>query len=271
MKRSFLLIAMLLMLLGLWSVPAEQFVIGAYTQYMLRLANPPDKVFSALGAKLQGAGYNTALYAMSSDELVGGRLQVALNELSKRGIASVLDDWAMQENGAVGVTVMANSNYMKMEAEYLLDYKNGVFTPYILPKEDPDNDAFNTVFRHNTGKRSEYDKKKYSNGYAWTCDAKNNDRAGLVLTEPRFRWKPDDRQISRLICYDMRFLPSIKDNRLYLVIAMDWADLPDGEKVADIALTALKNSSLDSRLYEFGIYPDDAYQTLNIKSLYPDL
>lgn len=271
MKRTLLVITAMLILMSAYGVGAKQFVIGTYTQYMLRRANPPQQIISELGTKLQDAGYNTALYSMGNEEPAAGRLQIALNELSRRGISSSLDDWAMQDNGVVGVTVMAHGNYMKMEAEYILNYQNGVFTPDVLPRDDSANDALNTVFRHETGRRSDYNDKLYSNGYAWICDEKNNDRAGIALTEPRFRWKPDDRRISRVICYDLRFLPSIKGDRLYMVVALDWSDLPSDAKVADIALTGLKNSALDMRQYEFGVYGDDAYMQMELKSMYPEL
>jgi len=270
MKYFLLTILALLPMVCLPAVSATEYLIGAYTSYVLRLAEPPEQVMSELAEMLLSGGFNAAKYSMYDDEIATGKLQIALDEMNKRGIATILDDGSMPAIGPVGVLSLANGNHLKLEAEYILNYQDGTFVPDILPWEDPSDDKFNYVFRHDTGRRSGYDPEKYSNGYAWVCDEAERHSSGLALTEPRFRWKPENRRHSRTIGYDLKFLPAARDNRLHLVVALDWQNLPPLEAVVDISLTAL-NTSLEVGAHVFGRYPETSYTHLDLQPLYPEL
>ncbi len=271
MKSRLLLIAFLGLAILLAGVSADDFVIGAYSQYQLNHAKQTGAVFDDLAGYLDAAGYNTILYSMKYDEVKQGKLAEALAALSQYKIGSIIDDWAWQENGPVGVTPMAYGNYLKLEAEYLLDYEEGRFVVDQLPVDDSADDRMNYVFRHDTGRRSDHDPSAHSNGYAWICDEKENHHADLALAEPRFRWKPEDKADSRLLGYDFKFFPNARENLLYLRVALNFRGLEPGDKVAEIRLKVLNANLLDSRTNEFGRYPESSYIELPLKSVLPQL
>jgi len=271
MKRSLLLLLSCLYLLCLYATAREDYIIGAYSQYQLHHAHQTEAVFSDLAELLKQAGYNTVLYSTRYEEAVNGRLELALKALNRQGIGSIIDDWAFQADGPVGVTAMANGNYLKMEAEYKWDHQGSKYSPDSFRNDRSDNDLFNIVFRHDTGRRSNHLPERFSNAYAWTCDAALGDKAGIALSEPRFRWKPDNRSFSRVLGYDLKFFPDAKDNRLYLRVALNWQDLPKDSNVARVSIKALKNASMSSRDGVYGVYPAESYQELELFSSQPDI
>ena len=271
MKRSLSLLLSCLILITLNATAREDYIIGAYSQYQLHHAHQTAAVFSDLAELLKGAGYNTMLYSTRYEEAVNGRLELALKALNRYGIGSIIDDWAWQTDGPVGVTAMANGNYLKMEAEYKWDHQGSKYNPDTFQNDRSDNDHYNIVFRHETGRRSPHQPERFSNSYAWVCDASEGDKAGVAASEPRFRWKPESRSFSRVLGYDLKFFPDAKDNRLYLKVALNWQDLPLDAKVAQISIKALKNAQMSSRDGVYGVYPEDAYQELELFSSQPDV
>jgi hypothetical protein len=268
MKAAISGIILILLCAAAFAVSVDDFVIGAYSQYQLNRADKTAAVFDTVGAWLQKAGYNTVLYSMKHDEVRQGRLAAALASLKKRGLGSVIDDWAWLDQGPVGATPMAYGNYLKLEAEYILDYEDGKFIPD--PLGDAADDSHNIVWRHDTGRRIESGENKYSNGYAWLCDEKENHAAGYATAEPRFRWKPDNRANSRTLGYDLKFFLNAKDNLLYLRVALSFEGTEPGDKVASVALKVLNASLMDSQA-DFGRYPESSYLELPLKSSLPQL
>jgi len=78
MKRSLLLIITVLVISGLSAVSRDDFIIGAYSQYQLHHAHQTDQVFADLGNLLHQGGFNTMLYSTRYEEVVNGRLKLAL-------------------------------------------------------------------------------------------------------------------------------------------------------------------------------------------------
>ncbi len=249
----------------------NQYRIGGYSQYPLGATDKPREVFGALADKLSQAGFNMVLYSMGNPEISSGRLEQALAALSEKNVASVIDDWAWIENGPVGVTAMAHSNYLKMEAEFQLSQPGQKFNPDVLGPNDLSADKFNYAFRHDTGLRSVSDPSRWSNTHAWICDADQGHKPGIALSEPRFRWKPGNQEYSRAIGSDLKFFIYTNENKLYLRVAMQWSGVPAGDKVADISLGVLKIAAMDSKSREFGVYPPEAYQDMNLRSVFPSL
>lgn len=271
MKRLCTVIAAILFAVCLSSTDRGDYIIGAYSQYQLHHAHQTGEVFEDLARLLSGAGFNTLLYSTRYDDVAGGRLQKALKSLNRYEMGSIIDDWAFQPNGPVGVTAMANGNYLKMEAEYKWDPLGSKYSPETFANDKADNDLYNIVFRHDSGSRSSYLPEKHSNGFVWVCDASRGDKAGIALSEPRFRWKPENRSLPRLIGYDLRFFPEARDNRLYIRLALNWQDLPPEAEVATVRLMVLKNAQMNSKDGIYASYPEEAYQELELFSSEPKL
>jgi hypothetical protein len=248
----------------------QQYRIGGYSQYPLGAVDKPREVFGALADKLSKAGFNLVLYSMGNNEISNGRLEQALAGLNEHHVASVIDDWAWIQDGPVGVAAMAHSNYMKMEAEYDLSKPGQKFNPDILGPNDISSDKYNYAFKHDTGQRSETDSSRWSNSYAWICDADAGNQAGIALSEPRFRWKPGNQEYSRAIGSDLKFFIYTNENRLYLRVAMQWTGIAEGDKVADISLKALNVAAMTAAR-EFGVYAPEAYIDMNLRSTSPGL
>lgn len=267
------LAAIFTILLAITSLNAfdTDYRIGAYSQYQLGNATQTRQVFTDLAKAMAYAGYNTTLYSMGNQDIANGRLEQALAALSQHGQASVIDDWAWLDKGPVGVTAMAYSNYIKMEAEFALPKQGDKFSPDVLDAYDRSADKYNYVFRHDTGRRSGSDPKHWSNAYAWICDEEAGDMPGIALSAPRFRWKPDSRDYSRAIGADLKFYVYTSENKLYLRVALLWTGIPEGDKVADISLKALLASALDSKAREYGIYPESAYMDMGLRPVNPGL
>ncbi|MDD2228558.1 MAG: hypothetical protein PHY48_04000 [Candidatus Cloacimonetes bacterium] len=270
MKRL-LAITFLITVLSMLIAVDTEYRIGAYSQYQLGNAIQTREVFTDLAQSMSNAGYNTVLYSMGNQDIANDRLEKALAALSKHDLASVIDDWAWLGNGPVGVTAMAYSNYMKMEAEFRLSKQGDKFSPDILDANDRSSDKYNYVFRHDIGRRSKPDPERWSNSYAWICDEEADDQPGIALSEPRFRWKPDSRENSRAIGADLKFYVYTNENKLYLRVAMQWSGVPTGNKVVDISMQALAASAMDSKSKEYGIYPASAYVDLGLRSVNPNL
>ena len=216
---------------------------------------------------LSDAGYNTVLYSMPFDAVKNGRLAAALKALNKYQMNSIIDDWAFEPQNATGVTSMANGSYLKLEAEYHYDAQAEVYKEEKFAHDNAEDDRLNMVFRHDTGRRSNYDPRKYSNGYAWVCDAAAKDKAGIALTEPLFRWKSQQENKPRYMGSDLRFFPGAKDNRLYFRIAIKWDDLPQDAKVAQIKLKVIRKPALS----QTGDKSLDPYLELPLSSTLPEL
>lgn len=268
MKRILTLILALTICIAIMAVETD-YRIGAYSQYQLGNATQTRAVFSDLARAMAQAGFNTALYSMGNQDIANGRLEQALSALSQQDLASVIDDWAWLDKGPVGVTAMAYSNYMKMEAEFRLPKQGDKFNPDVLDSNDKSADKFNYVFRHDTGSRSKANPNQWSNSYAWICDEEAGDQPGIALSEPRFRWKPDSRDYSRAIGSDLKFYVYTSENKLYLRVAIKWNGVPNGDRVAEISLKALMASAIDSKSREYGIYPESAYLDMGLRAVNP--
>jgi hypothetical protein len=129
-----------------------------------------------------------------------------------------------------------------MEAEYQLKYENGSFVPDVLPTNDNTaDDSYNSVFRHETGALSE-NSQNHQNRYAWICDENDDHVAGMALSYPRFRWKPDYKEHPRTIGYDLKFrLLALVENKLYVTVALKFEDDAPNAPIADVKFKALKN------------------------------
>ena len=272
MKRILILLSVCLLVFSVQGSVVPRYIIGAYSQYQLHNAHQTEEVFSELAQLLDEAGFNTILYSTYYQEVVNGRLEAALKALNNYEMGSIIDDWAFDPNRPVGVTAMANGNYLKMEAEYHWSPQVERYNPEAFQGDNAENDLYNMVFRHDTGRRSSADQTSYSNSFAWVCDAKQGDKAGMALSDPRFRWKPDNIQYPRLLSYDLKFFPTAKDNRLYLKFALNWQDLPANARVAEVKLYVLRNTQFKSNQDGLhGLYPSSAYQQLPLYSTQPEL
>ena len=263
MKRN-LLVAVLLILLSLPLVASEdEFIIGAYSQYMLEGAHETEEVFSGLAKLLSEAGYNTVLYSMTHDSALDGRLEAALRALKKYELKSIIDDWSYRTNSSIGVTGMAYGNYLKLEAEYHYDAKAKTYVEEKFAHDNAENHGHYLVFRHDVGKRSQYKPELYSNAYAWVCDADAGDKAGIALGDPIFRWKAENASRPKNLGSEFKFFPRAdRDNRLYVRVALMWEDMPKDAKIAEIKLRVLKKGSGSEK---------DPYLELPLTPVQPEL
>ncbi len=271
--RSMILFVMLLVFCGLSAVEtvsADNYLIGTYSQYQLRYVNDTSARFTELAEKLREGGFNAASFTVVDEPDVTNKLQTALEKFNNYGVRTILQDqtWLASSNlPKVGFMALTYGNYLQMEAEYELKYPGGVFLPDVLPQNDnTGNDKYNYVFRHNTGKRSEYS-DSLSNKFAWICDAADTtNHRGLALSYPRFRWKPGNRTNPRTIGYDFKFrTTALYENKLYLTVAIRFSDCAPMDTVATISLKILKYSAVANNPdEEYGDYSESDYYTFNL-------
>lgn len=263
MKRH-LLVAILLMLLSpLLAASEDEYIIGAYTQYMLENAQKTEEVFTDLGKLLSDMGYNTILYSTTHSSAINGRLEAALRALKKYELKSIIDDWGYRTDSSIGVTSMAYGNYLKLEAEYHYNAKKKSYEEEKFEHDNAELHRYNMVFRHDVGSRSRYMPERYSNAYAWVCDAAAGDKAGIAISEPVHRWKNADAKIPQKLGSELRFFPAAnRDNRLYIRLALMWDEVPNDAKIAEIKLNVLNKVSKSK---------NDQYIELPLTSAYPEL
>lgn len=254
---------------------ATPFLNGAYAQYDLgpgALAN-----IGTLKAKLLQGRYNAVKMSVSDTDLYG--LQSILNTLGS-DVKTILEDnyWdPALGNGKVGIHSLTYGNYLKMEAEYMYTFNDttGAFSPdrhtTTLDSTGMGN-IYNYIFAHQESCGERLDTGTYSNQYAWVCSNSMNHIPGKALSNPRFRWMPPDRlpyedyTVPRSIGYDLKFHHSgIRDNKLYLTVAMKFDSLAVGAEVATIRLKVLNNvapkweyvdyTGDDNNYVEFELHP----------------
>ena len=265
MKRNLLIVFLLILFSILMAASEDEFIIGAYSQYMLEYAHETEKVFTDLAKLLSDAGYNTVCYSMPHESALDGRLEAALRALKKYNLKSIIDDWGYKANSSIGVTAMAYGNYLKLEAEYHYDAKAEVYVEEKFAHDNAELNSLNMVFRHDVGKRSEYKPGVYSNAYAWVCDASAGDKAGLTLGEPLHRWKDENATRPKYLGRELKFYPNAdRENRLYIRLALMWENMPKDAKIAQVKLRVLKK--------EFDAEKDpDPYVELPLTSAQPEL
>ncbi|HHZ14564.1 MAG TPA: hypothetical protein GX398_00405 [Candidatus Cloacimonetes bacterium] len=264
MKRRVLIAILLSLLTFLAAASEDEFIIGAYSQYMLEYAHETEKVFTDLGKLLSDAGYNTVCYSMPHASVLDGRLEAALRALKKYNLKSIIDDWGYRANSSIGVTAMAYGNYLKLEAEYHYDARAKVYKEEKFAHDNAEQNSHNMVFRHDTGRRSEYLPDNYSNAYAWVCDAASGDKAGLVLGEPIHRWKAAGAARPNFLGPELKFYPNAdRENRLYIRLALMWDDMPEDAKIAQVGLKVL------NKAFEAG-KDKDPYVELPLISAHPE-
>ncbi|MDD2228973.1 MAG: hypothetical protein PHY48_06145, partial [Candidatus Cloacimonetes bacterium] len=286
MKRL-VIILVAFVVLHLHAVSAEDYLIGAYSQYQLRYTyGSTAQVMNTLGSLLHQGGFNATHFAVNEDaDYSSVKLGAALSALNENSIRTILYDqrWTSSK---VGTTAITYGNVKKMEAEYELKYdpETHAFIPDVLPSNDTTaNDEYNYVFKHETGMLSGFNISNNSDGYSWVCNELSNHTAGLALSYPRFRWKPNDKQNPRIFGYDFKFRQAaLAGNRLYLTVAMKFSGGVPAGPVAEIKLKVLKNSTLptsvwndyaDTLYYEFVLHPvnPSAYSTTIYNQQYSTL
>jgi hypothetical protein len=162
MKRHLLVAILLILLSSLLAASEDEYIIGAYTQYMLENAQKTEEVFTDLGKLLSDMGYNTILYSTTHSSAINGRLEAALRALKKYELKSIIDDWGYRTDSSIGVTSMAYGNYLKLEAEYHYNTKKKAYEEEKFEHDNAELHRYNMVFRHDVGSRSRYMPERYS-------------------------------------------------------------------------------------------------------------
>jgi hypothetical protein len=232
---------------SVWAVDANEFLIGAYSQYQIRYAgNNYAANFDSLGVYLNNAGYNATVYGLTSG--YSDRLSTIFQKLHESDIKSMLFDntWSPTAN-KVGISSLTFGNRLQIEAEYqLLTSTSGSFVIDDLSTENESvcMESFDYVTQHETGDciaNNPSDNISYSNSYAWICDSSQGHMAGKAMFNPRRRWKPSGVEWPSGLSKDIVLLnfietPIINDNKLYLTVALRFENIPNGTPVADISL-----------------------------------
>jgi hypothetical protein len=297
MKFIALVVFVFAIVLNIYAVEVDEYLIGAYSQYQLRYVYSDfETKYDSLGAKLKRAGFNATAYSVFDSDDFPNNLGIALAKMDHNNIRTILQDmsWlpsssdqtAQPGDDRIGVMSLSYGNYKKMEAEYQLKYDDNGFVPDVLPENDnTGDDEYNYVFRHETGHISDNLADNASNRYVWICDSESDD-SGLALSYPRFRWKPNAVDNPRTIGYDYKFRGrALAENRLYLTVAMDFGGADSLEAIADIHFKVLKNSAIlqgdneytmyvenDTNYYEFDLIPvHPTYETTIYQQDYPSV
>jgi hypothetical protein len=227
--------------------------------------------FTSLGTMLQTGQFNAAQISVNSDI---NNLGSAINTLSGYGIKTLLSDhvWNPSSDDEVSINKLSWGNYLKMEAEFSLNFDfetdghgnyncahgNRIPTNFVQDDLSTDTspvfcDSTNIVFRHDTGHVYFNTDDPGSNYYVWRCDANTNDQPGIALSNPRFRWRPNDvnAPLPRTMGFDLKFnREAITNNKLYLTIAAKFSGGTQSCNLATIKLKALALSATND-------YPDD--------------
>ena len=276
MKRTCILLAVaFLCCCSISAVEANEYLIGTYSQCRIDNEGDPGNAFSVLRQKLKEGGFNAVNFTVLEEHNFStDKLGAALSSLHNGGnesVRSILTDFSWNTgptNSKIGAYSLYG-NYLQMEAEYQLKYVNGSFVPDVLPIADNTaDDSYNSVFRHDTGELSDYNANS-QNGYAWLCDEDDNHVAGMALSYPRFRWKPDDRLNPRTIGPDLKFrVRALVENKLYLTVALKFEDDVPNAPIADIKFDVLKYTNLNTHR-EWGDYSDSDYYEFPLISTNP--
>lgn len=244
MKKYCTLYLLLLLIVSVWAVDANEFLIGAYSQYQIRYAGSNFAAkFDSLGVYLNNAGYNATVYSLTSEH--ESRLSTIFQKLHESNIKSMLHDntWSPY-NGRLGVGSTTFGNRLQIEAEYQLKTEvvngNTVFVVDDLSTENQTlcMESYDYVTKHEVGNRV-YDtgEYQYSNGFAWLCDSNEGHTAGIALSYPRKRWKPSWASWPSLLSKDIVFYTNaINDNKLYISLAIQHENVALGDPVASVKL-----------------------------------
>ncbi|HHV37855.1 MAG TPA: hypothetical protein GXX77_08515, partial [Candidatus Cloacimonetes bacterium] len=279
MKNTYIILTLALFCLGcLYAVEADEYLIGAYSQWRVDYENSdPAGAFSTLREKLYEGGFNAVNYTILGEDYFSndglGAVLSSLHNGGNESVRTILTDFSWKNeptNNKIGAYSLFG-NYLEMEAEYQLKYENGVFIPDVLPTNDnTEDDYYNTVFRHETGKLSIYHTGRYQNGYAWICNENDNHAAGMALSYPRFRWKPDNKNNPRTIGHDLKFRTrALAENKLYMTIALKVSGDEPNIPIADIKFKVLKYASADAGNREWGDYLESDYYEFPLISTNP--
>ena len=279
MKNTYIILTLALFCLGcLYAVEADEYLIGAYSQWRVDYENSdPAGAFSTLREKLYEGGFNAVNYTILGEDYFSndglGAVLSSLHNGGNESVRTILTDFSWKNeptNNKIGAYSLFG-NYLKMEAEYQLKYEDVVFVPDVLPTNDnTEDDSYNSVFRHETGKLSRYDSDNYQNGYAWICNENDNHAAGMALSYPRFRWKPDNKNNPRTIGHDLKFRTrALAENKLYMTIALKVSGDEPNIPIADIKFKVLKYASADAGNREWGDYLESDYYEFPLISTNP--
>ena len=157
MKKYYTLCITLLLVISLWAVDADEFLIGTYSQYQIRYAGSNySENFDSLGVYLKNAGYNATNYMLHTG--YSDHLPSIFQKLHDSNIKSLLTDdtWSPYSN-KVGVGSITFGNRLQIEAEYELKSSivNGVpiFVVDSLSTIDEDvcMESYDYVTKHETG------------------------------------------------------------------------------------------------------------------------
>ena len=196
----------------MWAVDANDFLIGAYSQYQIRYAGSNYAAnFDSLGVYLNNAGYNATIYSLTSGS--EDSLSTILQKLHESDIKSMLHDntWS-PGGGRLGVGSTTFGNRLQIEAEYQLktEVVNGN-TIFVVDDLSTYNqtlcmESYDYVTKHEVGISIEEPiGHQYSNDNAWLCDSSQGHTAGKALSYPRKRWKPAGESWPSLLSKDIVF------------------------------------------------------------------
>jgi hypothetical protein len=126
MKSAMLIILLLVLSAFTWAVDANDFLIGAYSQYQIRYAGSNyAENFDSLGVYLNNSGFNAAVYGAAQDYSnnmnYSYRIPTIMQWFENSSIKSMLFDnsW-YPSSGKIGVSTLTFGNWLQIEAEYQL-------------------------------------------------------------------------------------------------------------------------------------------------------
>lgn len=201
MKKYYAIFLLLVLFVSTWAVDANEFLIGAYSQYQIRYSgNDYIENFDSLRVYLYNAGYNATVYGSAYDYPNGldytdriPNIFETLENNGQEGIKSMLFDNAWSpSSGKVGVSTLAFGNRLKIEAEYEL--KTSDIGSFEIDNLSTSNqldclESYDYVTKHECG-AIDNNLTMYSNENSWVCDQSEGHLPGIALSHPRKRWKP---------------------------------------------------------------------------------
>ncbi len=245
MKKYFAFCLFLLLGVSVCAVNANDFLIGAYSQYQIRYAgsNYADN-FDSLGVYLKNAGYNATTYVLHSGYM--SRQQDIFQKLHESNIKSMLcDDTWEPYNSKVGVGSLTFGNRLQIEAEY--EFKTAIIDSeqvFVIDSLSTDNESncmesYDYITKHEVGSLLNGVEHGYnlSNSHAWLCDSSLGHTAGKALSYPRKRWKLPWEDWPEKLSQDIAFFnAAIDDDSLYIAVAIQYENVAPGDPVASIDL-----------------------------------
>ncbi|MDD3104132.1 MAG: hypothetical protein PHY24_07965, partial [Candidatus Cloacimonetes bacterium] len=263
MKKYFIIAFLIALGMQILAITADEFLIGAYSQYQIRYtgSNYEDK-FDDLGGFLNSAGYNATTYSLTNGQSY--KLQNIFAKMDSNSVKSMLiDNTWLPTSGEIGLSSLSFANRLLIEAEYQFKTSEGSFVVDNLTtaNELVCMESYDYVTKHETGEFV-YDgppSTTYSNTVAWLCDESEGHLAGMALSHPRKRWKPGNKDWPSMLSKDILFIrEAIPDGKLYISVAMRFADLAPGDPVASISLK-LHNPPDPDDYDEYAIYDTSTY------------